>query len=312
VLARNANYTTLKGTYAWFISGASDFIAGGNDMVQSALQSASAATIVSAINTPWAEDLTHQASAYVAVKYLNTLLTAAGATMADVMSWLKSGVDLDSALSFTIGIDTATFIGDYLTNGGAYLNSLITSGTLAGPDVGGIHPGTAATVIPSTGTFSNNPTSGFKIIWPPANSGPIDLTLQVGAQATDHITVALPQVSRYALNLLGLDAVTNAADAINRFGSAITTVTTARSQLGAATVALEHTTNVTASEEISSRDSYSRIRDVDFAQEVATETKQQILVSASGLVLSKATRLREHTAWLLSALPNSMGSASAG
>jgi flagellin-like hook-associated protein FlgL len=311
VMARNSNYNVLRNQYAWFVSGASDFIAGGNDMVQTALQSASAASIVSAANGAWVDDLTHQASAYIAVKYLNQQLIAAGSSMADVMSWLKSGVDLDAALSFTLGMDVATFMGDFQANGGAYLNSLISSGTLAGPDVGGIHPGTAATVIPG-GTYSLNPTTGFKILWPPADNGSLDLTLQVGAQAQDHLTVSLPHVSRAALDLLGINVQLNAQDSITRFGSAISKVSTARTQLGAAANALEHTASVATQEEVSSRDSYSRIRDVDFAHEVTNETKQQILVSATGLVLSKASRLREHAAWLLSALPTSMPGASAG
>lgn len=298
VMARNMNYANLS---SWFISGASDLIAGGDEMLRQAASSYSAAALVSAANTPWANDTLHQASAYLAVKYLQNLISLSGSAMSDPFLWLQSGGDLGQALSLTVGLDEASFLGDFVTNGEAFLNNLIASGALADPDVGGVNPGDSAAVIPDGGTYKYNPTVSFSTNWqhPTLES---EIQLQVGVNAGDVVKIALPAMGRASLDLLGVDVEKKASEAIDKFSKAIQTVTGARTQLGSTANTLEHTIAANTEVELNIRDSFGRISDTDFARELATLTKQQILMQSSSQVLAQSHRLRDHTAWLLSGL----------
>ncbi|HYF92748.1 MAG TPA: flagellinolysin [Symbiobacteriaceae bacterium] len=302
VLARNSNYVSLS---KWFISGASDLIAGGDDMLAEVLNNYSGAEIVNTIANPWADDSLHQASSYLALKYLKSLAAAGGAQMSDPMTFLEWGFDLNAALLFTIGMDEATFINDFLLNGEAYLDSLVVSGELSDFDVGGFNSLDSAGVIPDGGTYSLNPTANFTVNWHGIVEANTEFRLHIGTNASDSIRVVLPRIGQATLDLLGIDVLTGAADAIERFGKAISTVTSARSELGSTANMLEHTINSNREAELSLRSSYSRIHDADYARELLTLTKQQILVQSSSSVLAKANRLREHTAWLLSGLKTS-------
>jgi flagellin len=299
VLARNSNYISLS---RWFVSGASDLVAGGDEMLAEALKTYSAASIVAAINDPWTDDLLHQASAYVATKYLQAYTTAYGSTMQDPMTWLRNAGDLDAAMLSTIYMDEVSFTIDYTINGEAFLNGIIASGALDDADVGGILPGNSSEVIPDGGDYSINPTTNFTIRWDGISDEDIRMKLHIGPGANDSIEFALPQIGRAALDLLGVNVITKAEQAIGQFNNAIKKVSTARTQLGSTANALDHTIRSNQEAEISLRSSYSRIHDADYAQELLTLTKQQILVQSSSQVLAKANRLREHTAWLLSGI----------
>lgn len=99
-----------------------------------------------------------------------------------------------------------------------------------------------------------------------------------GAKTSDAITVG------------GLDVTTeaNATAAITKLDTAINTVSAQRSQLGSVQNRLEHTINnlSVVSENLTA--SESRIRDVDMAAEMATFTKQQILMQAGTAMLAQA------------------------
>jgi flagellin len=299
VLARNSNYVSLS---RWFISGASDLVAGGDEMLAEALKTYSSASIIGALSSPWADDLLHQAAAYVATKYLQVYTSAYGFTMVDPMAWLKTAGDLDAAMLSTIFMDEASFKVDFAINGQAFLDSLILSGQLNDPDVGGLQPGNSKDVIPDGGGYSVNPTKSFTIRWQGISEEELSMRLHIGPGANDSVQFALPQIGRVALDLLGVNLVTKADEAIGQFSKAIQKVSTARTQLGSTANALEHTIRANQEAELSLRASYSRIRDADYAKELLTLTKQQILVQSSSQVLAKANRLRENTAWLLSSL----------
>ncbi|HWI60493.1 MAG TPA: flagellin [Symbiobacteriaceae bacterium] len=299
VLARNSNYVSLS---KWFVSGASDLVAGGDEILAQALKTYTPASIVAALETPWADDLLHQASAYLAVKYVQAYAAFYGYSMVDPMAWLKNAGDLDAALTTTIFMNELGFRGDFSVNGEAYLDTLVTGGLLDDADVGGVSPGDAKAVIPDGGSYSLNPTQNFAIKWQGVGAESNSLQLHVGAGANDRITISLPQIGRFALDLLGVDVTKRAAEAIGAFSASIQKVTSARSQLGSTANALEHTVRSNQEAELSMRSSFSRIHDADYAQELVTLTKKQILVQSSSLMLAKADRLREHTAWLLSGL----------
>jgi len=308
VLARNSNFVSLS---RWFVSGASDLVAGGDEMLAEALKTYSSASIVAALGQPWTDDLLHQAAAYVAAKYLQGYANADGYTMVDPMQWLKSAGDLDAAMLSTIFMDEASFKVDFAINGQAFLDGLILSGELNNADVGGLQPGNSQDVIPDGGDYSANPTTSFTIRWHGISDSNTKLQLPVGPGANDSIKFALPQIGRVALELLGVNLVSKADEAVGQFSKAIQKVSTARTQLGSTANALEHTIRSNQEAELSLRASYSRIHDADYAKELLTLTKQQILVQSSSQVLAKANSLRQNTAWLLSSLKGGGGAMTA-
>ncbi len=296
VLARNTNYVNLE---EWFISGASDYIAGGDEMLNEAVAKYGAAAIVNAIDDPWVDDDLHRASAYLAVKYLDSLLAGAAYTMADVMSILTWD-SLDTALSLTlVTYDVATFIADFKANGTSFLSTL----DLTDADVGAIGGGDASSVIPNGGTYSEDPLTGFDVLWSGATDAePLEIFLQIGANAYETVRLLIPQVSTMTLNLLGINLVKRADEAIERFGTAIETMSSIRSYLGSMHNRLEHAIETNGQSSEAQLSGYSRIVDLDIAREMTTLTKQQVLLSSSAAMLAQANTMRQHVMWLLKEL----------
>jgi len=292
VLARNANFVSLN---SWFVSGASDFIAGRNEQLLADVNSFGAAAVVGAISS-WSEDSLHHSSAYLAVKYLDSML--APFAMADVMFDLAMGNDLNTALLNTVGIDVATFMADFQANGAAFLGTL----NLTDPDVGGIGGGDASGVIPNGGTFSTNPLAGFTIEWATGTQQPLDVILQVGANAGEQLTISIPQISTANLGLIGLNLVTNAGAAITRIEAAIRQVSSARAYLGGVGNRMDHIVNVNLQSSETQLNGFSHIMDLDMAKEMANLTRQQILVASSTAMLSQANSSHNHVSILLSGL----------
>lgn len=123
-------------------------------------------------------------------------------------------------------------------------------------------------------------------------SGPVEIGLQVGAEAGQHIEVNLFQMNSAALGLEETNVRTteDADNAINAVKAAILAVSSARSYYGAIQNRLEHTIqnldnvteNTTAAE--------SRIRDVDVAEEMVKYSNQQILMQAGTSMLAQANQ----------------------
>lgn len=131
-------------------------------------------------------------------------------------------------------------------------------------------------------------------------------TIQTGANAGDELQISIDNMGAGALELdtYSVDAATaggaNAGDAVNLLSqtnasaaiesvnTAINTVSTQRSKLGAYQNRLQHKINNldTSSENLSAAE--SRIRDLDMAKEMTTYTKNNILVQASTAMLAQA------------------------
>jgi flagellin len=136
------------------------------------------------------------------------------------------------------------------------------------------------------------------------------IKLQIGANATDEITLAIGKMDASATGLKvegasatqGLDVSTDAAaasTAITTIDTAIKSVSTERSNLGATQNRLEHTINnlTTTSENLSAAE--SRIRDVDMAKEMMNFTKNNILNQASTAMLAQANQMPQSVLQLL-------------
>ncbi len=117
------------------------------------------------------------------------------------------------------------------------------------------------------------------------------LIIQTGADAGQTLEITIADMSSGAglgLGTLDLTDQTNASSAITAVNTAINTVSTARSGLGAIQNRLQHKINNldTSSENLSAAE--SRIRDLDMAKEMTNYTKNNILVQAATAMLAQA------------------------
>ena len=136
------------------------------------------------------------------------------------------------------------------------------------------------------------------------------ITLQVGANAGETITLKLTNNTTSGLGLTGtsgLKSLTSGVTDLNATASAnltiiqkaINTVSENRSNLGAVQNRLEHTINNlgTSAENLTAAE--SRIRDVDMAKEMMEFTKNNILTQASQAMLAQANQYPQGVLQLL-------------
>lgn len=127
-------------------------------------------------------------------------------------------------------------------------------------------------------------------------------TLQIGANASQTLTVTIDDMQAAALGVNAIDIKTDsssASGAISTIDAAIEEVSTQRAKLGAFQNRLEHTVsnlssmaeNITAAE--------SRIRDLDMAKEMAEFTKNNILNQAAQSMLAQANQMPQGVLQLL-------------
>jgi len=130
-----------------------------------------------------------------------------------------------------------------------------------------------------------------------AKTGTIDkdgVTFQIGANnsAEQRVKLNIEDMSTKGLKIDGISGATqkDATDAITALDSAINTVSSQRSALGAVQNRLEYTiSNLgTSSENLTAAE--SRIRDVDMAKEMMTQTKNSILSQAAQAMLAQANQ----------------------
>ncbi|MEE8483472.1 MAG: flagellin, partial [Nitrospinota bacterium] len=133
------------------------------------------------------------------------------------------------------------------------------------------------------------------------------VVIQVGIQATSNDRISLnSEVDLTAITSTGLaiqnlsvTSVEGALSALSRLDSSIATVTDGRGRLGAVQNRLVHTIAnlaVTAENLIAAE---SQIRDADYAAEISTFTRNQILVQASTAILAQANLVPQTVLQLL-------------
>ncbi|WP_436373665.1 flagellin [Cytobacillus sp. BC1816] len=186
------------------------------------------------------------------------------------------------------------------------------SGTGAAITVTANATGTAGNSIALTATAPTTTTGG--------------VTLQIGANQNQSLTLDLGDMRAHALGITGtagdagftaanavtdgtnnatteaaLDVSTaeNAAKAITKIQTAIDSVSAERSKMGAYTNRLEHTINNlgTSSENLTAAE--SRVRDVDMAKEMMTQTKNSILSQAAQAMLAQSNQMPQGVLQLL-------------
>jgi flagellin len=120
-----------------------------------------------------------------------------------------------------------------------------------------------------------------------------------GAGYTGTATVTDGTNNATVENALDVSTAANASAAITKIQTAIDSVSAERSKLGAYTNRLEHTINNlgTSSENLTAAE--SRVRDVDMAKEMMTQTKNSILSQAAQAMLAQSNQLPQGVLQLL-------------
>ena len=131
---------------------------------------------------------------------------------------------------------------------------------------------------------------------------PVDIHIQVGAEAGQRLEIELPEISSLALGIDVLDVSTieGAESGIGLLDKAIQYVSTERGRMGAYQNRLEHTVanldnvveNTTAAE--------SQIRDTDMAKAMVEYSNIQIMLQAGQAMLAQANQTKNSVMQLLS------------
>ncbi|MBG9548641.1 flagellinolysin [Cytobacillus firmus] len=305
----------------WFKEGTAEFLAGGDERVQSSLTTESASDITSlmgASGTGWYSDSetdggvisNHYSMGYTAVKYLHDVIkNAGGSGIKDVLDYLKADPatrTLDDALinisngSYAAGL--AGFAADFNSvNGQSFINSLDLNnedvGAIGGFDADGGTVKNKENVIPDVDNLTSDPLKGFNEIWP-ANieleriigSSADRLKVQLGSNQGQSMSIDLINVDSEALKIKEIDVAKDAEQGIGLFNKAIETVSGQRSKLGALQNRLEHALRMNENYMENLTQSESRIRDVNMAKEIIQFTKQNILAQASQAMLAQANQ----------------------
>jgi flagellin len=123
-----------------------------------------------------------------------------------------------------------------------------------------------------------------------------DFKFQVGINTTtfDTITVKFGGITTSSLGMSGISvggsSATNATSAINTLDAALTSVSTRRSELGAATNRLQEAIANTQTMRTNLSAANSAIRDVDIATETSKLARTQVLLQAGTSVLTQANQ----------------------
>ena len=116
------------------------------------------------------------------------------------------------------------------------------------------------------------------------------MTMQIGANEGQTLDIRIPTVSSKTLGIHQVD-VTRKEDArlsINRISNALDTISSIRSRLGAYQNRLESSVSSLDVTEENMTSAYSRIMDVNMAEEMTEYTKNQVLVQAGTSMLAQA------------------------
>lgn len=127
------------------------------------------------------------------------------------------------------------------------------------------------------------------------------MRVQVGANEGQYLDIEIPDLNTIYLGVNKLDVRTedSATESINIVGKAINYLSAVRAKIGAYTNRLEHTiTNLDTTEENMTA-AYSRIMDVDMAEEMTEYTTVQVLVQAATSMLAQANERPQQVLQLL-------------
>ncbi len=114
--------------------------------------------------------------------------------------------------------------------------------------------------------------------------------LQIGTNEGQELDVRIAKIDLRSLGLSKIDCLTqeNSLEFLDQMTETLQYINEARSRLGAYQNRLEHTISTLDISEENMTGAYSRIMDVDMAEEMTEYTKDQVLVQASTSMLAQA------------------------
>jgi len=128
------------------------------------------------------------------------------------------------------------------------------------------------------------------------------VTFQAGANTSQTLTIAIEgaKSSDLGVSSVSVSSMAQAVSAISTIDTALKSVNTLRSKLGAYQNRLEFTVNTLAIQEENAASSESMIRDADIAAETISFTRNQVLLNAGISALSQANLVPQSALNLLS------------
>jgi flagellin len=302
--------TNWMGLPTWFMEGSAEFVHGADDRVSADLASmggntlANRQALVNMVSPgAWGGTSRDYSAGYVATKYLDDRLRANGhaAGLRDAMTMLAStpGADIDDVAGMAGYANQAAFLADFQASGAAWMGGWSAgqmnlgdadTGSIAGSGYGGASLNAAA-VIANGPTATPADWTPWTEAWPTAAGQPAQLTMQVGANMDQILTVDTVSATTGSLGVGAIDLVASAGVAITAIDGAISRVATYRGTFGAQANRLEHTLNNLAIGAENQAAAESRIRDADVAAETAELTRRQILATSSTATL-RASNVR--------------------
>jgi flagellin len=317
----------MNGMPLWFIEGTAEFIHGADDRLRNDLDATAGANTAARVATLISSYLNGggvqmYSAGYAAVRYIHQEIIANGGSgIREVFEYLASNElsTLDDALGAVAtahaGMDfnsvatmTALFAAGQAGN--TYIADLYDSGSLSNADTGAVGgadstPGgtrdtTANGVVPDVADFTERPLRSLAATFAAIDTSSRavltlstigTLSFQVGANAGQTIEVEMRAVQSSTLNLEAVDLDGNPQYSISLFDSAIDAVAAERARLGAVQNRMETAVSSLAVMNENITASRSRIIDADYAAEVATLTRAQVLQEAGIAIAAQANAL---------------------
>jgi flagellin len=141
--------------------------------------------------------------------------------------------------------------------------------------------------------------NGLAIIGTAGATGSGTFTFQVGANSGDTTTVATVDAKTYTTALGSLSSTTAASTEIGLLDTALSSVASARGDLGAAQNTIQFTLQNLQNASVNTSAARSRVLDADFATETANLSRSQILQQAGTAMVAQANQLPQGVLALL-------------
>lgn len=300
-----SNFASLPN---WFKEGTAEFIHGADERLKNDVSINGLASVVavgaSAIGGGWAGNSQYYSGSYLAIKYLQKNLDSGN--FANFVASVET-VGLNQAIiNHTAFTGEADFQAQFAANGAAFYATLniqgigvdeTDTGSIGGSDHGGAAI-TAENIIADPIALDNNPTP-FDVIFPSTSTETERFMIQMGANAGQFTYISNIDIQTKSIGLVGIDIAQDADDAINKFDSAIGTVSTKRSMLGALQNRMEYAMRMNDNYVENLQASESRVRDLDMAKEMMTYTKSNIINQAAQAMLAQSNQLPQSVVQLL-------------
>lgn len=328
VMARSINMQSMP---LWFVEGTAEFIHGADARLYSDLNNmaggSAAAKVESLMNGYLTSDgsVEQYSAGYAAIRYLHKSIIDAGGTGIDeVFDYLEANAlsTLDDAIQAMkvahVGLAYGTeaqFTGLFDTGeaGNTFVANLLTSGSLQNADTGavggsdadgGARDTSANGVVPDISNPNTNPLTNFAESFPTGTAAILlattdTLQFQVGANVGETVSVNTVAINAGNLGIENADLTSDAELAIRRFDVALDAISKERARLGALQNRFESVANSSAIAVENASASRSRIQDADYALEMASFVRVQILQQAGTSLVAQANSLPQMVLSLL-------------